>query len=120
MPLPITLAAKNQNGKAGTVEITQAMIDACIAGCRSRDLSFETLARHLKRQQWQSKTSSAAAGGQFLPVELAVGKLPAELPTERDASCALAVVSSGGRRIEVQPGFDEHTLERLVSAPEHL
>ena len=80
--------------------------------CRRRGLSIGTLARHLKRQQWKRKTRSTGAVGQFLPVELAVRKLP--------SSCALVVVLSGGRRIEVQPGFDEHTLERMVSALEHL
>ena len=84
--------------------------------CRRRGLSFGTHARHLKQQPWKSKTRSAAASGQFLPVEWPVGKLP----SERDPSCALAVVLSGGRRIEVQPGFDEHTLERLVSALEQV
>lgn len=80
--------------------------------CRRRGLSFGTLARHLKRQQWKRKTRSTAAAGQLLPVELAVRELA--------SSCALAVMLSGGRRIEVHPGFDEHTLERLVSALEHV
>jgi hypothetical protein len=41
-------------------------------------------------------------------------------PSERDRSCALAVVLAGGRQIEVQPGFDVHTLERLISALERV
>jgi hypothetical protein len=84
--------------------------------CRHRGLSFGTLARHLKQQPWKRKTRSTSADGHFLAVELAIRKLP----SERDPRCGLAVVLSGGRRIEVQPGFDEHTLERLVSVLEQV
>jgi hypothetical protein len=49
-------------------------------------------------------------------VELAIGKPPAE----RQASCGLAVVLSGGRRIEVQRDFDIHTFERLMSVLERV
>jgi len=49
-----------------------------------------------------------------MPVELAVRKPP----TQHEASCRLAVVLSGGRRIEVNPDFDTNTFERLVSALE--
>ncbi len=41
-------------------------------------------------------------------------------PAERRASCGLAVVLLGGRRIEVQSDFDGHTLERLVSVLERM
>ncbi len=51
--------------------------------------------------------------------------MPVELVTsislaEHDPSCGLAVVLSGGRRIEVQRDFDAPTLERLVSALERV
>jgi hypothetical protein len=49
-------------------------------------------------------------------VELAIGKSPAE----RAPSCGLAVVLSGGRRIEVQRDFDRHTFERLLSVLERV
>lgn len=84
--------------------------------CRRRGLSFGTLNRNLKQQRWKRKTRSTVVSGQFLPVELAGRKLS----SERDRGCALAVVLSDGRRIEVQPGFDEHTLGCLLSALEHL
>jgi len=35
-----------------------------------------------------------------------------------EPSCGLAVVPPGGRRIEVHPGFDTSTFERLVGALE--
>ena len=82
------------------------------AFCQSRGLSYSTLDRHLKKQRWKrrKKTRSAAADGRLMPVELAIRKPPAE----QQASCGLAVVLSGGRRIEVQRDFDVPTLERLV------
>ena len=43
-----------------------------------------------------------------------------ERPAEQQASCGLAVVLSGGRRIEVQRDFDMPTFERLVSALERV
>jgi hypothetical protein len=49
-------------------------------------------------------------------VELAIGKSSAE----HEPSCELAVVLSGGRRIEVQRDFDAHTFERLVSVLERV
>jgi hypothetical protein len=45
-------------------------------------------------------------------VELAARKSPA---TQHEPSCGLAVVLSGGRRIEVQRDFDTTTFECLVS-----
>src|SRR5438552_17100064 len=65
--------------------------------CRSRGLSFGTLNRHLKKQRWKKMRSRAASSaGRVLPVELAAGKSP----TQQHPNCGLAVVLSGGRRIE--------------------
>jgi len=47
-------------------------------------------------------------------VELAIGKPP----LEQQGSCGLAVVLSGGRRIEVHRDFAVHTFERLVGVLE--
>jgi hypothetical protein len=46
----------------------------------------------------------------LVPVELAAKKSP----KQNDATCGLAVVLPGGRRIEVHPDFDTSTFERLV------
>jgi hypothetical protein len=78
--------------------------------CRSRRLSFGTLNRHLKKRRWNGKRRSVSADGQLVPVELAAKKSP----TQYEPSCGLAVVLSGGRRIEVHPDFDTDTFERLV------
>ena len=84
--------------------------------CQSRGLSFSTLDRHLKKRRWKRKTRSAPADGKLVPVELAIRKPLAE----DQASWGLAVVLSGGRRIEVQRDFDVHTFERLVSVLERV
>jgi hypothetical protein len=74
-----------------------------------------TLDRHLKKQRWKRR-KSAAADGELVPVEVAIGKSE----VERKSSCGLALVLAGGRRIEVQRDFDGHTLERLVSVLERV
>ena len=82
--------------------------------CRSRGLSFGTLNRHLKKQRWKKKSRRASSADRLLPVELTARKSP----TQHEPSCGLAVVLSGGRRIEVHPDFDTNTLARFVSALE--
>jgi hypothetical protein len=52
----------------------------------------------------------------LVKVELAAKKSP----TQHDATCGLAVVLPGGRRIEVHPDFDTSTFERLVSVLERV
>ena len=84
--------------------------------CRSRGLSFGTLNRHLKEQRWKRKSRTASSAGRLVPVELAARKSP----TQQEPSCGLAVVLSGGRRIEVHADFDTNTFERLVSALERV
>jgi hypothetical protein len=121
----------NEKQKASTrrrrthAEVQQLVAEFVSSGmhrtefCRSRGLSFGTLDRHLKKQRWKRKSrraSSAGRVGRLIPVELAVRKSP----TQHDPSCGLAVVLSGGRRIEVRPDFDANTLERLVSVLERL
>ncbi len=83
--------------------------------CRSRQLSFGTLHRHLKNQRWKRKSGTVSSAGQLVPVELAAKK-----STQHEQSCGLAVVLSGGRRIEVHPDFDTNTLERVVNALERV
>jgi hypothetical protein len=41
-------------------------------------------------------------------------------PTQREASCGLAVLLPGGLRIEIHPDFDTDTFERLVSVLERV
>jgi hypothetical protein len=41
-------------------------------------------------------------------------------PAEHQSTCGLAVVLSGGRRIEVQRNFDVHAFGQLVSVLERF
>ena len=113
------VAARRRRTRA---EIQQLVAEFVSSGmrrsefCRSRGLSLSTLDRHLKKRRWKRKTRSAPAAGRLVPVELTIRKSPAE----HQASCGLAVVLSGGRRIEVQRDFDVHTFERLVSVLERV
>jgi hypothetical protein len=79
--------------------------------CRSRGLSFSTLDRHLKKRRWKRRRGPVSLAGELAKVELAAKKSPAQ----HDATCGLAVVLPGGRRIEVRSDFDTSTFERLVS-----
>jgi hypothetical protein len=83
--------------------------------CQSRGLSFSTLDRHLKTRRWKRRRRPASSTGRLVKVELAARKSPL---TQREPSCGLAVVLSGGRRIEVHPDFDTTTFERLLSVLE--
>jgi len=84
--------------------------------CRSRGLSWSTLDRHLRKRRWKRKKNSSPAAGPWVAVEWAIRKSP----TEHEASCGLAVVLAGGRRIEVRRDFDTQALERLVSVLERV
>src|SRR5271157_3680544 len=118
----------NEKQKASTrrrrtrAEIEQLVAEFMSSGmrrtefCRSRGLSFGTLNRHLKKQRWKRRSRRGSSGGRLLPVELA----PRKSPTKHEPSCGLAVVLSGGRRIEVYPDFDINTFERLVSVLERV
>jgi len=78
--------------------------------CQSRGLSFSTLDRHLKKLRWKRRCRPTSSAGRLVPVELDARKSA----TQHDATCGLAVVLPGGRRIEVYPDFDTSTFERLV------
>jgi hypothetical protein len=84
--------------------------------CQSRGLSFSTLDRHLKKRRWKRRHRTTSSAGSLVAVELAAKKSP----KQHEPSCGLAVVLSGGHRVEVHPDFDSNTLERLVSTLERV
>src|SRR5258708_8780462 len=84
--------------------------------CRSRGLSFSTLDRHLKKRRWKRRRRPVSSADRLVPVELAARKSPMQY----SASCGLAVVLPGGRRMEVHPDFDTSTFERLVRLLERV
>ena len=77
--------------------------------CRNHGLAPSTLQRQLKRRRLGNV--EAKAGNRLVPVALA----GAERNGAARGACALEVVLSSGRRIEVRPDFDSGTLERLLS-----
>jgi hypothetical protein len=78
--------------------------------CRTRGIALSTLRRHLKSH------GSGAARAKAVNRLVAV-KLSGEDPKR---ACALEVVLSGGRRIEVRREFDAATLGRVVKVLEEL
>jgi len=78
--------------------------------CRRRGISLATLARYRKRQG-ESKTET---GNRWIAVEVS-STAPAVVPA---TGSGLAVALPGGRRIEVERGFDAHTLLELVGVLE--
>lgn len=75
--------------------------------CQSRGISRSTLDRHLRKQRVQDQGSRA--GNRFLAVEMRTAN-----GSSGSSNSGLAVTLMSGRRIEVNRGFDEATLERLL------
>lgn len=101
-------------GVAGTKRRTQAEIARLVneygsSGmrtrefCQSRGLALSTLQRHLKQQREKGDASGGSSG-----------LMAVEVVREKARNWSLAVVLEGGGRIEVQVGFDEATLIRLL------
>ena len=74
--------------------------------CRERGLSLSTLSRYRERRARQTPTGRNG----LVAVEVS-GRAPASIAA---TGSALAVVLSGGRRIEVGRGFDASALAQLV------
>ena len=75
--------------------------------CLKHGLALSTLARYRKRRQQQLE---AGGGSRWVAVELS----DPNQATVSAAGSGLAVVLSGGRRIEVGRGFDGNTLAQLL------
>ena len=95
-------------------EIRQIVAEFATSGmqqiefCRSRGISRSTLDRHLRKQCAQNQASQA--GSRLLAVEIRTAS-----GSSASNSSGLVVALMSGRRIEVNRGFDEATLERLVT-----
>ena len=82
--------------------------------CRTRGMALSTLRRHLKKHG--AGEAAVKRGGGLVAVELS-GEDPKSNP---QTDCALEVVLSRGRRIEVRREFDSATLGRVVKVLEGL
>ena len=85
--------------------------------CREKGLSVSTLARHLRKSKKQDRPykSRIMTISNLVPVKIAKDKR-----SLRKSDSRLAVVLSGGRRVEVQANFDVPTLGRLLIALERV
>ena len=77
------------------------------AFCQQRDVPLKTLCRYVTR--YRREKGGTTQSPRFVPVEVTgAGGI----------SSALTVLLAGGRRIEVNPGFDAGTLRQLVTVLE--
>jgi hypothetical protein len=79
--------------------------------CLSHRLALSTLQRYLHHKPKKRKTP---AQGKLVAVEVA-GQSRWQEP---EVGCGLGLVWANGRKLEVQRGFDEATLERLLNVLE--
>jgi hypothetical protein len=79
------------------------------AFCRERDVPLKTLCRYVTRYRGQK--AGALQSPHFVQVEVT---------TPAGVSSALTVLLPGGRRIEVNRGFDVGTLRQLVTVLEQV
>ena len=104
--------------RRGRAEIEQLVAEFASSGlrprefCAGRGLAVSTLHRY--RQMGRRKPRSMQGEGGLVRVELAGRR------RRKEGGGSLAVVLVSGRRIEVQPGFDGPTLERLVGVLERI
>jgi hypothetical protein len=85
------------------------------AFCAQHGLSVPSLDQYRKRCRdvMSSSAMTKAAANRILPVEFVDAEVSAA-----ESSRPLRVELANGRRIEVAPGFDASTLERLVAVLE--
>jgi transposase len=85
--------------------------------CKRRGISIHSFRNRLYQRPTPKPTpanSHSAAAPHFLPVTI----LPDPTLVSAATSHALELVCSNGRRIAVAPGFDPHTLRRLLAVVE--
>jgi hypothetical protein len=76
--------------------------------CGSRGISRSSLDRYLRKQRAQDQANRA--GNRLVAVEIRTAS-----GSSASSSSGLVVGLSSGRRIEVNRGFDEAILERLLT-----
>ena len=90
--------------------------------CRSRGLTLSILQRHLKWRRLENGQAKVwgvhnqATNNRLVTVDLA----RRDLDGNSRPTCAMKIVLSSSRKIEVEPDFDSETLGRLVGILERL
>ena len=92
------VAAEYESGGLGRMEF-----------CQRKGIAINTLARYVTRRRREQSAPPPSA--RWVAVEVS---------EPEPGTAGLAVIVSGGRRIEVGRGFDPETLRRLVSALEQV
>ena len=83
------------------------------AFCHQRGIALHTLDYY----RYQRRSRESASSGSIVPVELVEPSI-AFSATSSPGRALLAVVLNGGRRIEVEEGFDAGLLKKLVAVLE--
>jgi hypothetical protein len=83
--------------------------------CRSRGLSWDTLNRYLKKQG--HRREGTGSGNRLVRVKVVDKK---GRDGEGGKRTGLTVVVGRGRKIEIELGFDEATLEQVVAVLEGI
>jgi hypothetical protein len=83
------------------------------AFCLAHGVPTQTLDYYRRRQ----RGSGGRGSGSIMPVELVEGRA-AVAAVPMDSRSALRVLLGGGRRIEVDAGFDASELKRLIATVE--
>lgn len=87
--------------------------------CRRHGMALSTLKRHLQKQfqDVAHPDSDAVRRSPLVEVRLARSVHPTR---SVDRRCTLTLLLSNGRRVEVDDGFDDETLRRMVSVLERF
>jgi hypothetical protein len=103
------LSARKRRTRA---EVQKLVAEFVVSGmrrsefCHSRQLSFSTLDRHLKKRRWKRMRGPGSSAGRLVPVELAARKSP----TQHELSCGLvlpgAVAHGWAEAIKKAFGYD--------------
>jgi len=85
--------------------------------CRSHGMALSTLVRHLKKQSGEQRLSGNGIAGESRLIAVELAAMSASAATGKQ-HCALAVLLSNGRKVEVCSGFDRATLAELINVLE--
>ena len=90
--------------------------------CQRRGISLHSFRKHLYRVPASKPTPanhpSSDAAAHFLPVTVVPDPIPATVISAAASRQPLELLLGNGRRIAVAPGFDPHTLRRLIATIE--
>jgi hypothetical protein len=86
--------------------------------CRRHGMALSTLKRHLQKQfqDVDHPDNDGVRRSPLVEVKLAASNLMRSV----DRRCSLTLLLSNGRRVEVDDGFNEETLRRMIAVVERF